>query len=151
MLFNSNLFLICQCRRCMFTSIEDPDDCFWLGMLDLESVFFCCWCASFAMPEVMCVSYCGSDDRTFVGILLVRTSLVRPLMGLWCSGITSASHAEGPGFKPQWVQFFCDVPAAPYAMIGFLFHLRWAQRCGRHCMTFGKCVGCPRACLGIFL
>ena len=29
--------------------------------------------------------------------------------GSWCSGITSASHAEGPGFKSQWVhcsQFF---------------------------------------------
>ena len=25
-------------------------------------------------------------------------------MGTWCSGITSASHAEGPGFKSQWVQ-----------------------------------------------
>ena len=23
--------------------------------------------------------------------------------GSWCSGITSASHAEGPGFKSQWV------------------------------------------------
>ena len=27
------------------------------------------------------------------------------LMGSWCSGITSAPHAEGPGFKSQWVQF----------------------------------------------
>ena len=26
--------------------------------------------------------------------------------GSWCSGITSASHAEGPGFKSQWVHFF---------------------------------------------
>jgi hypothetical protein len=25
--------------------------------------------------------------------------------GTWCSGITSASHAEGPGFKSQCVQF----------------------------------------------
>ena len=25
-------------------------------------------------------------------------------MGTWCSGITSALHAEGPGFKPQCVQ-----------------------------------------------
>ena len=25
-------------------------------------------------------------------------------MGTWCSGITSASHAEGPGFKSQCVQ-----------------------------------------------
>ena len=27
-------------------------------------------------------------------------------VGSWCSGITSAPHAEGPGFKSQWVQFF---------------------------------------------
>ena len=26
---------------------------------------------------------------------------------MWCSGITSASHAEGPGFKSQWVHHFC--------------------------------------------
>ena len=26
------------------------------------------------------------------------------LKGLWCSGIKSASHAEGPGFHPQQVQ-----------------------------------------------
>ena len=25
--------------------------------------------------------------------------------GTWCSGITSASHAEGPGFKSQCVHF----------------------------------------------
>ena len=25
-------------------------------------------------------------------------------MGSWCSGITSASHAIGPGFKSQWVE-----------------------------------------------
>ena len=27
------------------------------------------------------------------------------LTGTWCSGITSASHAEGPGFKSQCVHF----------------------------------------------
>ena len=27
------------------------------------------------------------------------------MSGTWCSGITSASHAEGPGFNPQCVQF----------------------------------------------
>lgn len=30
--------------------------------------------------------------------------------GSWCSGITSASHAEGPGFKSQWVH---SLPASP--------------------------------------
>ena len=27
-------------------------------------------------------------------------------LGTWCSGITSASHAEGPGFKSQCVHIF---------------------------------------------
>ena len=26
-------------------------------------------------------------------------------MGMWCSGITSALHAEGPGFKPRRFHF----------------------------------------------
>ena len=29
---------------------------------------------------------------------------LRSQMGTWCSGITSASHAEGPGFKSRCVQ-----------------------------------------------
>ena len=33
--------------------------------------------------------------------------------GTWCSGITSASHAEGPGFKSQCVHFSCCVRLAP--------------------------------------
>ena len=31
------------------------------------------------------------------------TSVSMPLKGTWCSGITSAPHAEGPGFKSQCV------------------------------------------------
>ena len=27
-------------------------------------------------------------------------------MGLWCSGITSASQAEGPGFNPRRIHIF---------------------------------------------
>ena len=30
-------------------------------------------------------------------------------LGTWCSGITSASHAEGPGFNPQCVQCCCAI------------------------------------------
>ena len=30
--------------------------------------------------------------------------------GAWCSGITSASHAEGPGFKSQCVHLFVGHP-----------------------------------------
>jgi hypothetical protein len=41
----------------MFISIEDPDDCFWLGMLDLESVFFLLVC-------IVC------DARSHVSIVL---------------------------------------------------------------------------------
>ena len=35
--------------------------------------------------------------------------------GTWCSGITSASHAEGPGFKSQCVHIFCPAAAGPVA------------------------------------
>ena len=38
---------------------------------------------------------------------------LRSQMGTWCSGITSASHAEGPGFKSQCVHFSCCVRLAP--------------------------------------
>ena len=31
-------------------------------------------------------------------------------VGTWCSGITSASHAEGPGFNPQCVHWMYDLP-----------------------------------------
>ena len=34
------------------------------------------------------------------------------LRGSWCSGITSASHAEGPGFKSQWVHVMHIQPGA---------------------------------------
>ena len=33
----------------------------------------------------------------------------RPHQGTWCSGITSASHAEGPGFKSQCVHEYARV------------------------------------------
>ena len=41
-----------------------------------------------------------------------RTVVTDPIAakGTWCSGITSASHAEGPGFKSQCVHF---TPSAP--------------------------------------
>ena len=29
--------------------------------------------------------------------------------GMWCSGITSASHAEGPGFEPRRLHFAASV------------------------------------------
>ena len=34
--------------------------------------------------------------------------LLQSLTGTWCSGITSAPHAEGPGFNPQCVHFLCE-------------------------------------------
>ena len=40
--------------------------------------------------------------------------------GSWCSGITSASHAEGPGFNPQWVHFQKLTSAISFATT--LFH-----------------------------
>ena len=37
---------------------------------------------------------------------MVSVPAEAPLRGTWCSGITSAPHAEGPGFKSQCVQSF---------------------------------------------
>jgi hypothetical protein len=39
------------------------------------------------------------------------TLCVRNQKGTWCSGITSASHAEGPGFKSQCVHVGHHAPA----------------------------------------
>jgi hypothetical protein len=42
-------------------------------------------------------------------------------LGTWCSGITSASHAEGPGFNPLCVHI--PLVAFSYALITIWFHL----------------------------
>ena len=47
-------------------------------------------------PNFLCHNYTFCID-------CIRWNLAE---GLWCSGITSASHAEGPGFKSQQVHFF---------------------------------------------
>ena len=36
-----------------------------------------------------------------------KMKLINFARGTWCSGITSASHAEGPGFNPQCVHCNC--------------------------------------------
>ena len=45
--------------------------------------------------------------------------------GTWCSGITSASHAEGPGFKSQCVHFSCPFVGT----LTFLTHAFSGARC----------------------
>ena len=39
-------------------------------------------------------------------ILQFGEVIVSYVRGTWCSGITSASHAEGPGFNPQCVHAY---------------------------------------------
>ena len=52
------------------------------------------------------------------------------LKGTWCSGITSASHAEGPGFKSQCVHFpLIDL---------FEFKQRSATARSRFCVRYSK-------------
>ena len=41
----------------------------------------------------------------FVHLCVGHTAGKGPQPGTWCSGITSASHAEGPGFNPQCVHY----------------------------------------------
>ena len=48
-----------------------------------------------------------------------RLSMLLPMqMGTWCSGITSASHAEGPGFKSQCVHFIAS-PGQKYLQLTY--------------------------------
>jgi hypothetical protein len=53
----------------------------------------------------------------------VSVSCLKQLLqvGTWCSGITSASHAEGPGFNPLCVHI--PLIAFSYALIKIWFHL----------------------------
>ena len=44
-------------------------------------------------------------------------------MGTWCSGITSASHAEGPGFKSQCVHFCLGFDVWLLGILEKLIHL----------------------------
>jgi hypothetical protein len=41
------------------------------------------------------------------------------VMGVWCSGITSASHAEDPGFGPRRLHLVCThaSPLPPVALL----------------------------------
>ena len=70
------------------------------------------------------------------GVLLrwhARNSSRRPMTlisskssaGTWCSGITSASHAEGPGFKSQCVHFAraCGFVRTPVMLLGIIDYL----------------------------
>ena len=38
---------------------------------------------------------------------IIDATTVLPTTGTWCSGITPAQHAGGPGFNPQCVQISC--------------------------------------------
>ena len=46
--------------------------------------------------------------------------------GTWCSGITSALHAEGPGFKPQCVHHVAVDYWRP--MVTTVMNFSWALR-----------------------
>lgn len=47
--------------------------------------------------------------------------------GLWCSGITSALHAEGPGFKPRRVHFSQDCEQRAFESVQERRHPHWQQ------------------------
>ena len=54
------------------------------------------WGAVFGTLRLVCVQ----------ARVVANTGGVSPVhTGTWCSGITSALHAEGPGFNPQCVHF----------------------------------------------
>ena len=47
----------------------------------------------------------STGDRIHTPLISLNTRNEYCQRGTWCSGITSASHAEGPGFKSQCVHF----------------------------------------------
>ena len=46
------------------------------------------------------------SDLPVAGMLARTCFPAPPSKGTWCSGITPAQHAGGPGFNPQCVQYF---------------------------------------------
>ena len=64
----------------------------------------------------------------------MRTCLTQGLQGSWCSGITPAQHAGGPGFNPQCVHLLCSVV---WALAGGHLNCRGARRPGN------RLPGCP--------
>ena len=65
----------------------------------------------------------------------LRSNAIHPLsmllpmqMGTWCSGITSASHAEGPGFKSQCVHF-SKLLCIPSTMFRLVLRVPLRLRC----------------------
>ena len=46
-------------------------------------------------------------ESIFIAVCMHISSQWNSSNGAWCSGITSASHAEGRGFNPQCVQLSC--------------------------------------------
>ena len=59
-------------------------------------------CATADMRRSVAKRHVFSTERHPAATTTTRTAISR---GTWCSGITSASHAEGPGFKSQCVHF----------------------------------------------
>ena len=68
----------------------------------------CNECASVAHALSSVVQ--SSSDSVCKDILCLRSSS----LGTWCSGITSASHAEGPGLNPQCVHFLVESQVVSY-------------------------------------
>ena len=65
------------------------------------------------------------------------------LKGLWCSGITSASHAEGPGFNLQQVHIATMAPHARLQYGKFFFSVTWTgSYCRKKLLHHQKTAAC---------
>ena len=77
-----------------------------------------CFC-SLLHAVVACRTVCQrSRDRQKPAKNANQTPLPWGHMGTWCSGITSASHAEGPGFNPQCVHISSAPPRPALKAVG---------------------------------
>ena len=54
-------------------------------------------------------AHVAASDVTRCTLSLVFATFHSDITGTWCSGITPAQHAGGPGFNPQRVHFHCEM------------------------------------------
>ena len=75
----------------------------------LQRVSVCCDssndCVLWLSYGKVAVAECQGFVHEIFDMSYALSCLIKMQTGSWCSGITSASHAEGPGFKSKCVHF----------------------------------------------
>ena len=69
-----------------------------------------------AIPEPPLSKLCVENEER-IGLSNSTACPCALTQGTWCSGITSAPHAEGPGFNPQCVHILSEIVLANLTMV----------------------------------